>query len=264
FSNFVNWSGTDMGIDLYNITESSGNICFTTTSSVSVTNCVVSSTATSSSAVVSSSSGASSSVASSSSGASSSSALSSSGTSYANTVSLTTSSKSGDTVQTVAQGDTVVNIIFKTTNGTAISVSGLENTGLSSDTATSGEALRLTISGIASGSAATYSYTVTASASGYNDSSLTGSITITPSTMVASQASVRSQIQVAGNQILAASTISGTKTLQILNGQGQLLRTRSFATNSAGISLGELPKGVVIVRLFSGDRILCSRVVPVM
>ncbi|HSQ40652.1 MAG TPA: M6 family metalloprotease domain-containing protein, partial [Fibrobacteraceae bacterium] len=265
FSNFVNWSGTDMGIDLYNITESSGNICFTTTSSVSVTNCVVSSTATSSAASSSSVASSSSSATSSCSGLSSSSATSSSGTVFDSIVVLTISRLSGDTVQSINQGDSIADIIFKTTNGTNITITGLENTGLSTDTATSSGALRLTISGIASGSAATYSYTVTASADGMNDSSLTGSITVISTSSTLARNTFRSQIQIVGRHLFVASTALGGKTLHVLDLNGRELQSVSFSGNSADLSLSNaVGKGVFVLRLCAGNKLLERRVVPVM
>lgn len=64
FTGFNSWAGTDLGVSLYNITENGSNVCFATSSGVSVGDCTVSS---SSSSNISSSSAASSSSAQSSS-----------------------------------------------------------------------------------------------------------------------------------------------------------------------------------------------------
>ncbi|HSQ42050.1 MAG TPA: M6 family metalloprotease domain-containing protein [Fibrobacteraceae bacterium] len=247
FSNFIDWNDYDLEIDLYNITESSGNVCFTTDNSVSVTDCVFSSSAQSSSSRASSSS-----VVSSSSGS-------------VGTVSLTLSKNSNDTVQTVDLGDSIASIIFKTTNGTTITVTGLENTGLSTDTATSSGTLRLTISGVTSGSTGTYHYTVTASADGLNDSSLTGSIAIISSSVAFTQGAYRSQIQLVERHLFVASTAPGTKTLQILDVEGRELQSLSFSGNSADWSLSSVPgNGVLVLRLLSGEKLLERRLVPLM
>lgn len=51
----VSWNGDRLGVDLYHITEKNGNICFTSDSSLSVGDCVPSSSSSSSSSVSSSS-----------------------------------------------------------------------------------------------------------------------------------------------------------------------------------------------------------------
>jgi len=187
FTAFTTWGNTNLSTKIYNILESSGNICFSTSSSVSVTSCTISDA----------------------------------------TINLATNS--GDTVQTVAKSASIQNIIIQTTNGSALTVTGLENTGLKVTTATSNGQLQATISGTATGTAGTYNYTVTASGTNLNDVVLTGKITITSVTRIAAQnPSERNQMNLQG------------KTLQLFNLKGQLLHTLAFDGAGSGVLTARL------------------------
>lgn len=231
FSNFITWDNTDLNKGVYNITESNGVLCFTTDSSIPVTNCTLSSSSASSSS--------------------------------SESVATLTKHGAGSVTQSVVAGSAITSFSYAWTNASSATVTGMPD-GITVDI--NANTQTVTISGSVAASAAEGIYDFTVSTVGATtNATATGAISVTASsTLTTTMEPFQTRISLNGNSLRVSAPFSGEKVLQLFDLSGHLIRNVSFYSFQMEVSLASLQnKGIFYVRLSAEDKLLHQQILAI-